>query len=78
MLYTAKWSVRPRTAPPHVRRVAAKDELLARSPWGSTTCLVSHMWVTRSIVGEAIGFDTVKDTARLQVGREVGRQVGRK
>jgi broad specificity phosphatase PhoE len=60
------------------RVLAAKDELLARSPWGSTTCLVSHMWVTRSIVGEAIGFDTVKDTARLQVGREVGRQVGRK
>ena len=48
------------------RVLHAKDELLTCSPWGSTTALVSHMWVTRSILGEALGFDTVHDTARLQ------------
>ena len=46
-----------------------------RGPWGPVPGEphVGHAL----IVGEAIGFDTVKNTARLQVGREVGR-VGRK
>lgn len=70
-----RWNRDPTFRPPGgaealadvARRVlAAKDELLAQSPWGSTTALVSHMWVTRSIVGQAKGFDTETDTARLQ------------
>jgi len=48
------------------RVLAARDELLASAPPGSTTCLVSHMWVTRSIVADALGLDTENDTSELQ------------
>jgi len=72
----ARWNRDPAYRPPGggealadvaARVLAAKDELLARSPWGSTTTLVSHMWVTRSILGQAMGYDcTLGDTAKLQ------------
>ena len=47
------------------RVLAAKEELLEQSPWGSTTALTSHMWVTRSILADALGYDTKADTSKV-------------
>ena len=50
------------------RVLAAKEELLEQSPWGSTTALTSHMWVTRSILADALGYDTKADTSKVSQG----------
>ena len=48
------------------RVLAAKEELLEQSPWGCTIALTSHMWVTRSILADALGYDTKADTSKLE------------
>ena len=70
----AEWNARPdyrqhngeALADVATRVLAAKNTLLEKSPWGSTTALTSHMWVTRSILAEALGYDTVADTSKLE------------
>lgn len=37
------------------RVLAQRDEMLRALPPGGTGCIVSHMWVTRAMVGEALG-----------------------
>ena len=73
----SRWNSDPSFAPPGggealaelaKRVLAAKDARLVASPWGSTTVLVSHMWVTRSLVAQSLGLlDTaMRDTSALQ------------
>lgn len=57
-------------------QVAAKNALLADLPLGGTACLVSHLWVTRCLLADAMGVDAATDTARLQVVSEGARLLG--
>lgn len=58
--------------PEVARRVLAeRDVLLQTVPFGSTTVLVSHLWVTRSIVGDALGYSTKRGETGLLVGLNI-------
>ena len=47
------------------RVLKARDEVLAVVPNGAASCVVSHLWVTRSMISEALGIE-VRGSARSE------------